>query len=97
MPSAPPNSARRAIETGSGSTVRVGLVVSKAVGNAVVRNRVARQLRHLAAGRLDAVPAGSRLVLRAAPAAAGRSSEELGADLDRALRTAMDRAARRST
>ena len=34
------------------SGVRVGLVVSKAVGNAVTRNRVKRQIRHLAAASL---------------------------------------------
>ena len=32
---------------------RVGFVVSKAVGNAVARNRVKRRLRHLARERLD--------------------------------------------
>lgn len=64
---------------------RAGLVVSKAVGGSVVRHRVARRLRHQLAARLPQLPAGSRLVVRAAPAAATASSADLGADLDRAL------------
>lgn len=65
---------------------RVGFVVSKAVGNAVVRHRVTRQLRHLLADRLDALPPCSTLVVRALPPAAAASSAELGVDLDGALR-----------
>ena len=64
---------------------RAGLVVSKAVGGSVVRHRVARRLRHLLAGRVDGLPAGSRLVVRAAPPAALAASDALGADLDAAL------------
>ncbi len=64
---------------------RVGLVVSRAVGNAVTRNRVKRRLRHLARARLAGLPAGSTLVLRALPAAASASSADLARDLDRAL------------
>jgi ribonuclease P protein component len=61
-------------------------VVSKAVGNSVVRHRVARRLRHLVSARLGTLPAGSALVVRALPPSAGASSAELGADLDAALR-----------
>lgn len=68
---------------GTGRTA--GLVVSKAVGGSVVRHRVSRRLRHLLATRLLDLPEGSRLVVRAAPAAATASSAALGADLDRAL------------
>ncbi|MBC3194524.1 ribonuclease P protein component [Pseudonocardia sp. C8] len=67
---------------------RAGFVVSKAVGNAVVRHRVTRRLRHLVADRLDTLPAGAELVVRALPAAADATSVELGADLDSALRAA---------
>ena len=62
---------------------RVGFVVSKAVGPSVVRNRVKRQLRHLTRDRLASLPAGSLVVVRANPAAAG--STDLAADLDSAL------------
>ncbi|MGZ4589244.1 MAG: ribonuclease P protein component [Actinomycetes bacterium] len=72
-----------------------GFVVSKAVGGAVVRNRVLRRLRHQVAARLDTVPPGSQLVVRALPAAATASSAELGTALDRALRRAVESAERR--
>ena len=55
--------------------VRVGFVVSKAVGNAVTRNRVKRRLRHLAVAELAATPAGTDLVVRALPPAASAGPE----------------------
>ena len=61
----------------------MGFVVSKAVGSAVVRNRVKRQLRHLTRERMALLPGGSLVVVRANPAAAGATS--LAADLDSAL------------
>jgi ribonuclease P protein component len=67
------------------SDPRVGFVVSRAVGNAVVRNRVKRRLRHLSRERLTALPKGSALVVRAQPAASDASYAELGAELDRCL------------
>ncbi len=72
--------------TRSESSTRVGFVVSKAVGNSVVRHRVARRLRHLMRDRLGTLPPGCSLVVRALPAAAAASSAELGTDLDDALR-----------
>ena len=65
--------------------VKVGFVVSKAVGGAVVRNTVKRRLRHLMAARISRLVPGSLAVVRANPAAAGASSAALGAALDRAL------------
>ena len=50
---------------------RVGFVVSKAVGNAVVRNRVQRRLRHLAREHLASLPGSAVLVIRALPALGG--------------------------
>jgi ribonuclease P protein component len=64
---------------------KVGFVTSKAVGPAVVRNRVRRRLRHVMADRLGMLPGGSLVVVRALPPAAGASSGELAADVDRAL------------
>jgi ribonuclease P protein component len=66
----------------------VGFVVNKGVGTAVVRNRVKRRLRHLMRARLSDVPAGSRIVIRALPAAHEASSSTLADDLDEALRRA---------
>ena len=61
---------------------RAGLVVGKAVGDAVTRHRVSRRLRHLLAARLGALPEGSLVVVRAGAAAAGA---DLARDLDAAL------------
>jgi len=69
-------------------TPRAGFVVSKAVGGSVVRHRVVRQLRHLVRARLDGLPPGARLVVRALPPAAHASSADLGNDLDAGLRSA---------
>jgi ribonuclease P protein component len=78
---------------GAGTATRAGFVVSRAVGGAVVRNRVRRRLRHLVAARLSDFPTGTRLVVRALPPAATASSAELAAALDAALapRPAQDR------
>jgi ribonuclease P protein component len=64
---------------------RAGVTVSKAVGNAVVRNRVKRRLRHLLAERIGAFPRASALVVRALPAAGTATFQALGSDLDAAL------------
>jgi ribonuclease P protein component len=67
------------------AVARAGFVVGRAVGNSVVRHRTVRQLRHLVADRLDRLPAGSILVVRALPPAADADSAALGRDLDAAL------------
>jgi ribonuclease P protein component len=67
----------------------VGFVVSRTVGAAVVRNRVLRRLRHLMAARLDLLPVGSRVVVRAFPPAAAAPSAALASALDRALGQAL--------
>ena len=59
-------------------------MVSKAVGNAVVRNRVKRRLRHLTRDLLESLPPSGVLVVRALPAAAAASYTTLGSDLDSA-------------
>jgi ribonuclease P protein component len=69
----------------SSASTRAGFVVSRAVGSAVIRNRVRRQLRHLVRDRLDRVPAGSGLVVRATPSAAAATPAALAAQLDAAL------------
>lgn len=72
------------VVTGTGTPTSVGFVVSKAVGTAVVRNRVKRRLRHLMADRLATLE-GVQVVVRALPASAQATSDRLSADLDRAL------------
>ena len=75
------------VRGGEASTVpaRVGLVVGRAIGNAVTRNQVKRRLRHLLRERLAALPGGSMLVVRALPPAGSASSAGLGTELDSAL------------
>jgi len=68
--------------------VRAGFVVGKAVGPAVVRNKVRRRLRHLVRARLAQLPSGTDMVVRALPEARRRSYAELGADLDAAITAA---------
>ncbi len=68
---------------------RAGFVVSRAVGGAVVRNRVRRRLRHLLRDHLDELPGGATVVVRALPPSAEASYAALRADLVGALRTAL--------
>jgi len=65
---------------------QIGFVVSKAVGNSVVRHRVTRRLRHVVRDRLGTLPPGAALIVRALPPAAAASSAEFGQDFDAALR-----------
>jgi ribonuclease P protein component len=78
--------------------VRVGFVVSKAVGNAVVRNRVKRRLRAAVADqladRLKGHP-GATVVVRALPPSGTADWTELRDDLDSALFSALRKAAGR--
>ena len=71
---------------------RVGLVVSKSVGNAVVRHRVARRLRHVARSIINDLQPADRLVIRALPG----SRYAVSAQLEQELRTALRRARSKS-
>jgi ribonuclease P protein component len=64
---------------------RVGFVVSSKVGNSVVRHRLTRRLREQMRPLLPSLPAGTDVVVRALPAAAGATSDQLAADLRRAF------------
>jgi ribonuclease P protein component len=72
---------------------RAGFVVSRSVGTAVVRNAVKRRLRHLVRERLDLLPPGARIVVRAQPEAAHAPSAALARDLDSAFDRLVDRMA----
>lgn len=71
---------------------RVGFVVSKAVGNAVVRNKVKRRLRQLAADTVQSRPTGHDVVVRALPASGGAMWSELGDDYRGAYQSAFRKA-----
>ena len=70
---------------------RVGLVVSKAVGNSVVRNRTKRVLRHQMAALLPLLDDELDIVIRATPAAGAASSTDLRSELERLLDLAVQR------
>jgi ribonuclease P protein component len=63
----------------------VGFIVARTVGNAVVRNRVRRRLRHVVRAHLDRLPQGSLLVVRANPPAGAARHDDLAAELESAL------------
>jgi ribonuclease P protein component len=73
---------------------RVGFVVSGALGNAVIRNRVKRRLRHLAAAHVADAPVGLDIVVRALPRAA-TDPDEVPTDLGSAWYEAVSRLASR--
>jgi ribonuclease P protein component len=66
---------------------RIGLVVSKSVGSAVDRHRVARRLRHAAKAMISELDPSDRLVIRALPGSRQapwvRLQEELSAGIRR--------------
>ncbi|NKE10200.1 MULTISPECIES: ribonuclease P protein component [Kocuria] len=66
--------------TASQQPVRAGFVVSKAVGNAVTRNKVKRRLRSLVEQSLQTHPAGYDVVVRALPPSAHATFSQLSGD-----------------
>ena len=79
----------------AGQPPRVGFVVSKAMGNAVVRNRTKRVLRALMSARLGQLPDGVDVVVRANPELPHSPRTLLVQDLDRLLATVLRRVAQR--
>ena len=74
--------------TGVHDGPRVGLVVTKAIGGAVERHRVARRLRHAARGVVGALAPTDHMVIRALPGSL-RAKPEL---LQQELASAVDHA-----
>ncbi|WP_354155909.1 MULTISPECIES: ribonuclease P protein component [unclassified Arthrobacter] len=70
---------------------RIGFIVSKGVGNAVVRNLVKRRLREAGAASLREYGTGFAIVVRALPASAVASWDQLLADYNAALESTMSR------
>jgi ribonuclease P protein component len=70
---------------------RVGLVVSKAVGSAVQRHRVARKLRHVARDLITDLDPSERIVIRALPGSLTTDSSGLSRQLRAGLRRTHDR------
>lgn len=97
------NTVRRGRRSGTGNTVvyvvhrsdavaaRFGFIVSRAVGNAVVRNTIRRRLKSVCHSLLDLVNPGTDVVIRALPAARDASfndlHDEVAAVLGKGVRT----------
>ena len=71
------------------ATRMAGFAVSKAVGGAVVRNRVKRRLRAIMAAILSTLPEGARVVVRALPGSATATFGELDAEVRGAVGQAL--------
>lgn len=64
---------------------RFGFIISKAVGNAVTRNRVRRRMKGIVREHLRAGLTGVDVVFRALPTSANAPYVDLRADISRAL------------
>lgn len=73
------------LTTGEAREPRFGFIISKQVGNAVIRNTVRRRLKAVCAEAISGVPQGTDVVIRALPASATASFAELRADVTRCL------------
>jgi len=71
----------------TGDAAKVGLIISRAVGSAVQRHRLARRLRHVARRLVDGMQRSEQVVIRALPSSrdvgSARLEEELRAGLRR--------------
>lgn len=70
------------------ASVRFGFIVSRQVGNAVVRNTVRRRLKAVCADALPHVRPGTDVVIRALPTAAAADYSQLRDEVQRCLRRA---------
>ena len=68
--------------------LRFGIILTKKVGNAVVRNHTRRRIRGLLSRHGDAITPGNRLVIIARYTAPGASFEELEKDWLKQLKRA---------
>lgn len=64
---------------------RFGLIVSKAVGNAVIRHRTSRRLRYVCGALARELDNDCDVVIRALPRAGDASGSELERDVRKAL------------
>ncbi|WP_371328307.1 ribonuclease P protein component [Demequina sp. NBRC 110056] len=79
-------------QTGQAESM-AGFAVSKAVGGAVIRNRVKRRLRAIMHEQLPLLPTGAAVVIRALPRSADVDFDRLRRDVVDALATAQRKAA----
>jgi ribonuclease P protein component len=73
---------------------RIGFTVGAKVGGSVTRHRLTRQLRAICKPLLTTLPAGTDVVVRALPGAAGAQFSVLATELPDALASALHKARR---
>ncbi len=78
------------LTTSSGAPARFGFIVTKKVGNAVIRNTVRRRMRAVARELVDGGLDGVDVVVRAAPESADAAWRELRTDLRAGLNGGAD-------
>ena len=61
----------------SQKNTQVGLIVSKVVGNSVVRHKVSRHIRNIVKEILETIPGNIQIVIRALPAITEKDFIEL--------------------
>lgn len=84
-----PHAVVHRIPNGSDSAARFGVVVSKKVGGAVVRNRVRRRIQSICADHLSTVPHGDLIVVRALPGSPEVGWDTLRSEIGDGLRRAV--------
>jgi ribonuclease P protein component len=85
---AQPHAVLYRLRSPSADPPRFGVIVSKQVGSAVVRNRVRRRVQAVCATAVSSipVPAGDTIVIRALPGAGEVDWDTLRAEIDAGLR-----------
>ena len=86
--------AQRQTHSAAGDSPQIGLIVTKSVGGAVDRHRVARKLRHAARAVLAELDPADRIVIRALPSSRDASSSRLEQQLRAGVRRASSLIAR---
>ncbi|WBU37242.1 ribonuclease P protein component [Homoserinibacter sp. YIM 151385] len=81
-----PTSVVYRLERGSDEPMRFGFIASRAIGNAVQRNRWRRRLRAIGREMVDAGAVGADVVVRGLPGCADRDFHELREELQTAMR-----------
>ena len=63
----------------------IGLIVSKVVGNSVVRHKVSRQIRNVVKEMLETIPGNIQIVIRALPAITDKDFSEINKILSESI------------
>lgn len=63
----------------------IGLIVSKVVGNSVVRHKVSRQIRNVVKEMLETIPGNIQIVIRALPAITEKDFSEINKILSESI------------